>query len=259
MTAFWNAVVVTVRSRPEFLDRTTALLVLLGGPVVTAVLYLALATGGGTAVGTLEDAVASGLAVAGLSAGMAASALLSSDQHNGTLPFIVVSPTRRTAVWLGRVTVVVGLGVLEGAVGTVATLSVTDTFPPPGVTAAVLGLILEVAVVSVGLGAAIGAAGLVLRDSMLLPNIAEQVIVVLCGAVAPAGVLWPPLQILARGLPLSWSIEAGRAVAEGVVPVAESATAAVVGAMWAVVAVALWTVLERRARRTGAIESMSLG
>jgi ABC-type multidrug transport system permease subunit len=259
MAAFWNAIVVTVRSRPEFLDRTTALFVLLGGPIVTAVLYLALATGGGSAAGTLEDAVASGLAVAGVAAGMAASALLASDQHNGTLPFIVVSPTRRAAVWLGRVTVVVGLGVFEGAVGTLATLAVTSTFPPPGVTAAVLGLILEAAVVSVGLGAAIGAAGLVLRDSMLLPNIAEQVVVVLCGAVAPVGVLWPLLQVVARGLPLSWSIEAGRALADGAVPIGASVTSAVVGAGWAAVAVLLWSVLERRARRTGAIESMSLG
>jgi len=259
MRALWNAMVIAARSRPEFIDGTTLVVVLIASPLALAVFYLALSTGDGTADSSAQGAVAAGLAVAGLSSTMSSASLLSTDQVNGTLPFVVTASANRVVVWTGRAAVVSGLGVIGGSVGTAATLTLTGSMPAPAQVLTIFGLIVETAAISSGLGIAIGAAGLVLRDSMLVPNVAEQLIAVLCGAVAPAAVLWTPLQVFSQMVPMSHTIAAGREVISGHPAWSQSIEGAAVGLIWTIVGISTWAWLSRRARRDGSIESMSLG
>ncbi|WP_282827505.1 ABC transporter permease [Gulosibacter sediminis] len=252
--------VVSARSRDEFVSLPTALVVLFVGPMVLSILYLALSSGGGG--GTLEapQVIAAGLAVAGLSSTMSASSLLANDQVNGTLAFVVTAPRGHMLVWCGRIAVVAGIGVLQGAVGTAAAFVVIGRAPSASMCLAVLGLLVIASAVSLGFGLTIGAVGLIVRDSMLLPNTAEQLVPVLCGAIAPVAVLWPPLAMVANVIPLTHAIEVGRNLdASWAVNLGGLMAAGIGGVVWAAIGVATWVFLQRRARRTGAIESMAIG
>ncbi|PZE62711.1 hypothetical protein DEJ33_09455 [Curtobacterium sp. MCPF17_047] len=260
MRGFVNAMVIALRARPEFLNGPTVFVVLIGSPTLLAALYLAVASASGTSSIEPPDAVAAGLAVAGVMSTMSSSSLLSADQVHATLPFIVIAPASRALVWTARVFVVTSIGVVQGIVSVVASFAVTRNAPSIAQALPVFGLIVLAAVVSVGLGLSIAALGLVLRDSMLVPNIAEQGLTVLCGAVAPVATLWSPLQSIAQVLPVTHVVAAGRATATGGPPLLlESSFSVIAGIAWGVVGVAIWLVLERHARRTGAIESMSIG
>ena len=112
--------------------------------------------------------------------------------------------------------------------------------------------------VAIGIGFLIGAASLSLRDSLLLSNIAEYVLPLAAGVVAPLSVLWHPIDLVARVIPLANLIEAGRTgVDEGMSEGfwGDYALALGTGVVWVIAAVVVWGRFERRARRVGTLES----
>ncbi|WIB11616.1 hypothetical protein [Curtobacterium sp. MCPF17_052] len=140
MRGFVNAMVIALRARPEFLNGPTVFVVLIGSPTLLAALYLAVASASGTSSIEPPDAVAAGLAVAGVMSTMSSSSLLSADQVHATLPFIVIAPASRALVWTARVFVVTSIGVVQGIVSVVASFAVTRNAPldrpgPPGLRA----------------------------------------------------------------------------------------------------------------------------
>jgi hypothetical protein len=59
---------------------------------------------------------------------------------------------------------------------------------------------------------------------------------------------------------MTYTIQAGRVIGSDDPQAGlDGALGALVGLAWAVFGIALWSVLEHRARKTGTIESMSLG
>ena len=258
MRSLPNDILIAARSRPEFLSRTTFFVVVVGSPVVTAVLFLALSTGGSGRGATQGGAVAAGLAVVAISSATMASAFLTTDKLSGTLPFVVLGSRGRPTVWLGRGVVVAGVGIATGLIGTATTLLVAEQGISITEALGLVALVIETAIVSLAMGVAVGAVGLVLRDSLLLSNLAQYLITVLCGAVAPLSVLPSPARAVALLFPMTYTVAAGRSLGQARTAVLYGAAGAMAGLVWAVAGAILWRSLERRSRRTGAIEAMSI-
>ena len=122
-------------------------------------------------------------------------------------------------------------------------------------------VLVGIAPAAAGIGLLLGAVSLSLRDNLVLANIAEYVLPLASGVVAPLSALWDPLATAARVIPLSSLIEAGRVgVAEGASGQFwdDYALTLGTGVVWLVVAVVVWTRFERRAPREGALDSSGL-
>lgn len=118
-----------------------------------------------------------------------------------------------------------------------------------------------IAPAALGIGFLLGAVSLSLQDNLVLANVAEYVLPLLSGVVAPIVVLGEPLARAARVIPLSSLIEAGRVgIAEGMSDrfFAEYTLALVAGVLWLALAIVVWGRFERRARRYGAPDSSGL-
>ena len=114
---------------------------------------------------------------------------------------------------------------------------------------------------AIGLGFLLGAISLKLGDSLLLANIAEYALPLICGAVAPLSVFPEFISAILQWIPPAAAIQAGRALSQhGSTPQfwlsIDAGLAS--GALALLVGVAVWRYLERQARRDGSIESLNI-
>ncbi|MCI4345255.1 MAG: ABC transporter permease [Thermoplasmata archaeon] len=179
-----------------------------------------------------------------------------SEKHQGTMEHLLVSPTNRAALYLGR-----GLLPILASVATLAVglLYAAFLFHVPFAAGSTGPIAISVGLLSVsmvGFGLLLGGVALFLRTSIILGNIFLFIGLLLSGANFPVSFLPLPLVWLGYLLPLTWGISAIRATAAGaglmtLLPLWGAlvlSTAITLG-----LAMGLWGVFERQALRTGSI------
>lgn len=180
------------------------------------------------------------------------------ERMAGTLPLLVVAPSRLWPVFVGRSLQWLPSGV---ATASVALFVVGPAFGlewTVGSAAGAFGCLVLVAVTTYGFGLAVAA---VVLAFVSLRNVVSNVVVTLmmlvCGVMVPVS-FWPPwVGRIADAVPLTHGVAAVRAVHDGAGPavvLGRCGAALAVGAVWYVVAALLLERLAARGRRTGSID-----
>jgi ABC-2 type transport system permease protein len=179
-----------------------------------------------------------------------------SEKNNGTIEHLLVTPTNRFALYIGRGIVPILVSLATVVVGLVYAVFV---FHVPLNASAVIPLAVSVglaAVCLVGFGLLLGGVALYLRTSIVLGNIFLFIGLLLSGVNYPSSQLPLPLQYVGDAFPLTWAVSAVRSSLSGA-PISEIAVQwgylGLTGIISIVLAMALWTVFERRALATGSI------
>jgi len=185
-----------------------------------------------------------------------ASASLTWERQNGTLPLLVASPTPPALVLIGRSL----FWIPDGLVCAMAAFVILGPVAGVHFTAAALGwtalLLVLTGVSCYGLGCFLGSLMLVVPDLRnVVGNGMVTVLMILCGVNFPPATLGPVAHAVSAYLPLTHGLTAIRMTLD-----AGGASAAVgrqalleiaVGSVWLVLAVVALQVLARRSRRDG--------
>jgi hypothetical protein len=250
------AATIAFRSRVEFTTKAGVVVRYLAVPCLTAWLFLAFASGGMDRAPTSRDALCAGLATAALASSTALTELMSVDRFEGVTAFTVTASRGRLLGWLGRAGFVSATGAVTGLVGTTASLVVTAgsgaVLSPTDLLAIPLG-----SLSSVGVGLTVGAIGLVQRDSLLLSNLVQRGLPIVCGVVAPLGGLVSGGDAVARLFPLGLLVQSTRQASFW--NPYDLTTLLVCSTVWTVVGLLLRVSLERHARRRGTSELLTAG
>jgi ABC-type multidrug transport system permease subunit len=179
-----------------------------------------------------------------------------SEKNNGTIEHLLVTPTNRFALYVGRGIVPILISLATAAVGL---FYAVEIFGVPFSLSAALPLAISVVLAAaslVGFGLLLGGVALYLRTSLILGNIFLFVGLLLSGVNFPTSQLPVSLQYVANGFPLTWAVAAVRSALAGA-PLAtmelEWAYLAISGAVSIGLSIVLWQIFERRALRTGTI------
>ncbi|WP_426520655.1 hypothetical protein ACPPVQ_08755 [Diaminobutyricibacter sp. McL0618] len=258
---FPSALLIAVRSLPELQSWKTIAIRIGAVPVAAGLFYLALASGGGTTRVGSGDAIAAAASVGAINAAIAANVLIAHDRFESTLPYVTIASRGRTRAWAARLSTVMAIGIAASVVTVIVTLAVAGELRPGCTWVGIVAVLVVSSASAMGLGFLLGALSLIFGDSLLLANIAEYVLPLICGAVAPLSVFPDIVADTLRWIPPASAIEAGRLLAnEGAGPAFWSALGAAIcsGAAALTVGLLAWHSLERRARRDGSIESLSI-
>lgn len=250
------------KSLPEFSTWVTVVVRVLAVPAATSLFYLAISSGAGMAPLQAANAIAAAAGVGAVSAAVAASVLVAQDRFNGTLTYLMIAPYSRISAWTGRFILVAGFGLVMAVIGLSVSLAITGQAFNLSQWAGIPAVLLVASLSSVGVGYALGAVSLRMRDSLLLANVAEYALPLLTGIVAPVSALPGGLEYVARLIPLTHAIEAGRTlVANGVTSAfwMQLLAGALTGIVWFVVGWYAWKVLEKRARAAGNVDALAIG
>jgi ABC-2 type transport system permease protein len=185
-----------------------------------------------------------------------ASASLTWERQNGTLPLLVASPTPPALVLIGRSL----FWIPDGLVCAMAAFVILGPVAGLHFTAAALGwtalLLVVTGVACYGLGCFLGSLMLVVPDLRnVVGNGMVTVMMILCGVNLPHGALGPAAQAVANCLPLTHGLSAIRLTLSHGGASAEVGRQALLelaaGSVWLVLAVVALQVLARRSRRDG--------
>jgi ABC-2 type transport system permease protein len=179
-----------------------------------------------------------------------------SEKQQGTMEHLLVSPTGRFGMYVGRGFLPILVSLATMSVGLLyADLLFGVTIPLSAVPALAVSAGLT-AFAMVGFGLLLGGVALYLRTSIILANIFLFVGLLLSGVNFPLSSLPVPLQIAGDALPLTWGLAAIRAAIAGdPLPTLAGLWAAV--ALSGIVSIGLamgcWKYFEHRALATGSI------
>jgi ABC-2 type transport system permease protein len=212
--------------------------------------------GGGGASEIAYTAVGNAVATVTYSSVSSVCQTTDSEKHQGTMEHLLVSPANRLALYFGRGLVPILISLATVAVGlTYAAVFFGVPIPSGSIPALAVSVVLT-AFAMVGFGLLLGGVALYLRTSLILGNIFLFVGLLLSGVNFPLSSLPLPLQWVGEALPLTWGVNAIRAVLSGdsfgtllVLWGAVGLSAAVSFGM----AIGLWEYFERRALATGSI------
>lgn len=181
------------------------------------------------------------------------------ERRGGTLLYIVASPANRVALFFGRAAFHLVDGLLDVVIafGYAAWLFGLDLSR-----ANWIGLALAILAATFGasaIGLLLGASAYLILDAAFLSNTAMFALLLLTGANIPLEDLPAWLLPLSWALPLTRSVEAGRAYAAGAelgVALPGVAGDVLVGMAWALAGLFLFQWIESQARRRGTLEAM---
>ncbi len=179
-----------------------------------------------------------------------------SEKQQGTMEHLLVSPTNRLALYLGRGLIPILISLATAAMGLVYAATLFGVVIPLGAIPALAVSVTLTAFAMVAFGLLLGGVALYLRTSIILGNIFLFVGLLLAGVNVPLSDLPTPLQWAGYALPLTWGLAGVRAAIAG-----ESLVS--LEWIWGAVALAaiisfglamsLWEYFERRAITTGSI------
>lgn len=177
---------------------------------------------------------------------------LSSERYYGTLEHLLLSGRGRVSVLLTRAVPYAAAGLLASVLSLLAGMAVLRTSLPSGQLLAFVPLLAVGALSATYFGMALGVGGLVTRGVFTLMNIAFMALALGAGLLVPAAELPGWLTAIAMVLPMRHAATAERAAGHDptLTGLANGAAAeALVAGMWAAVAIALFTLYERRMHR----------
>ena len=216
----------------------------------------------GRAAGASDDSfflIGNALLNAALPGLFATGITISGERSAGTLPLLLSSPAKRLPLFLGRALPVVLNGFLVAAIALITGAVVLHVGIP---VRAWGGLTLAVAVSSIsctGLGLAVAAVALRVRQTLVLSNIIFGLLIIFAGINVPVDAMPTWMRWVAHGLPLTNGVQAahelmaGRAMADitGLI-LAE----VVVGVAWAAIGLLLLRVFEWESRRLSTLDTI---
>jgi ABC-2 type transport system permease protein len=201
-------------------------------------------------------AIGNAIHVTALSGIMGVTFSVANQSRFGTLPALLGSPGSRVAIFLGPAVIHVLDGTTSAVLGFLLSWAFfgLDLFrtdlPLLG------GSIVAVSFSTAGLGLGIGSLALVVRESLLLPNLVYFGLMFLCGVNFPVAWLPSPLQLVSAALPMTRGIQAARLAAldpagsgQAVSLIAQELA---VGLIYLFVGYLVFRLMEVRARQRGA-------
>lgn len=223
--------------------------------VLTPIAYgsLAFLMMGGNDTNGLRVVLGAGLLGAWSTTLYGAAEALFMQRFSGTLEFLIGAPRSLVAPVIGFAGAAVTLGVYS-LVGMMIWTALFFHVPLGSVDP--VGLLLTLLISFAGLttvGMMLAALYVVVRQAIEITNVLEFPIWIVCGVLAPASTLWPPLQWIGKLLPLGWSSEALTKTTSGADPTIDLAIAALVTVVYLIVALWLLKVVDMRARVKGTL------
>jgi ABC-2 type transport system permease protein len=187
---------------------------MLAGPVFQ-VLFFAYV---GRFVGLQDDAffvVGNAIVISAMAGVFGMAMAIGGERWTQTLSALLATPANRVGLVLGRALPFIANGIFVSAFGFFCGWLLLD-FDPPASSLPVLALIIAVSATScTALGLCVGSVGLRARDVFFLANLVDFLLILLTGANVPLEAMPDWMQDIARVLPMTHGIEAGREVAAG--------------------------------------------
>lgn len=179
------------------------------------------------------------------------------EREGGTLGIVLATPARRIPLFLGRAMPVIANGWGVAMVGVLAGVLLLDVEIPWGAWPSLVLVVLVSSVSCTGLGLAMGALALRVRETAVLGNVIFCVLLVFCGTNIALDDLPGWMAAVGTWLPLTHAIEAGRLLADGAG--LGSVTGLVlrelgVGALFTVLGLAMLRFFEDESRRTASLD-----
>lgn len=201
--------------------------------------------------------VGNSIQLAALPGLFAMSQAIAGERRAHTLAHLLASPASRLALFLGRSLPVMALGVAVSAVSFafgVLVLEVDVTWSSLPLLLLTMG---TAAVSCAALGIAHAAIALRVRELAVFSNLVFALLLVFCGVNVPLDALPGWMSAIARGLPVTHAVEAGREVVAGATlgdVAGLLATELGIGAAFLLVGLALLRYYEHVARRQATLE-----
>ena len=229
---------------------------LIGGPTFQLLFFAALgsyATNRSPAYFAIGNAVQ----VSALAGVFGMTMAIANERWFGTLPAILATPANRVALFAGRFIPFVFNGLLVSlyAFG-VGVLFLGVRLAPGSILVAALGLLATVFSCT-AIGALQGAISLRLRDGLFGANLIMMAILLFCGVNIPLAELPGWMQVIGHLLPFTHGLEAVRQAADGAGLGQVGGLIgleALIGLVYAVLAFALFSYLERSARENATLD-----
>jgi ABC-2 type transport system permease protein len=142
-------------------------------------------------------------------------ATIGGEREGHTLGIVLTTPARRIPLFLGRALPVIANGWGVAMVGVLAGVLLLDVHVPAGAWPALLLVVVVTSASCTGLGLAMGAVALRVRESAVLGNVVFCVLLVFCGVNVALDDLPGWMAAVGTWLPLTHGIEAARLLADG--------------------------------------------
>lgn len=201
--------------------------------------------------------VGNSIQLAALPGLFAISQAINGERRSGMLAPLLASPANRAAIILGRALPVVAIGLAVSFLSFAVGALVLDVDFAPGALPLLVLTMAAATFACTALGIAHAAIGLRVREMPVFSNLVFALLLVFCGVNVPLDDLPGWMSTVARGLPVTHAVEAGRDVVAGA-SVADVGglllTEAAIGAAYLVLGLALLRHYERVARRLATLE-----
>lgn len=261
-SAFSAGVTIALRTQPEFESWLIWLVRVIALPAFTSVFYLAMSTASGNPTsGGLGNSLAAAVSVGAVATSVAATSLIAQDRFQGTLPYLVTARSGRFATWAGRFSVLAVTGLISSGVAGAGAVLLSGSRPEFSQLGGIVALLVLTIFGSLGVGLVLGGLALRMRDSLALANLAELVLPIATGAVAPIAVFPEPLRSAVFVFPQSHLTDAARELGSGGFTgwfAFDSAAAIAVGAIWLAAGIALWRSIETQTRKLDNVDSLGI-
>jgi ABC-2 type transport system permease protein len=142
-------------------------------------------------------------------------ATIGGERDTQTLGIVLATPARRIPLFLGRALPVIVNGWGVAMVGVLAGVLLLDVHVPAGAWPALLLVVVASSASCTGLGLAMGAVALRVRETAVLGNVVFCLLLVFCGVNVALGDLPGWMATIGSWLPLTHAIEAARLLADG--------------------------------------------
>lgn len=181
------------------------------------------------------------------------------ERWTQTLAPLLATPANRVALILGRALPFIANGIFVSAFGFVCGWLLLD-FDPPLSSIPLLAVIVAASATScTALGLCVGATGLRARDVFFLANLVDFLLILFTGANVPLDGMPDWMEAVARALPMTHGIEAGREVVAGA-SFAEVdhllATELVIATIYGTLGYCLFRFFEAEGRRRASLETI---
>lgn len=179
------------------------------------------------------------------------------ERYSHTLGLLLVSPARRTPLFLGRALPVILNGFVVSLFALVVGAVVLGVKLPTSSLPSLAFVVAVSAFACTGLGLVTAALALRVRETATLSNLVFGMLLIFCGVNVPLGALPGWMAAVASWLPLTHGIAAARELAAGASFSAVARTVAAeagVGAIYLVIGLAMLRFLEIESRRRATLE-----
>jgi ABC-2 type transport system permease protein len=142
-------------------------------------------------------------------------ATIGGEREGHTLGIVLATPARRIPLFLGRALPVIANGWGVAMVGVLAGAVLLDVQVPAGAWPGIVVVVVVTSASCTGLGLAMGAVALRVRETAVLGNVVFCILLVFCGVNVALDDLPGWMAAVGSWLPLTHGIEAARLLADG--------------------------------------------